>query len=70
MAARDRWTIELKCPQCGAGGTARVSEDDYMFMRSPGFRVDSVPDGFEVTKETEYQDQTDIGCAKCKIKVW
>lgn len=47
MAARDRWTTTLTCPNCGQSGVAKCSEDDYPFMKSPGFWFDELPDGFK-----------------------
>jgi hypothetical protein len=69
MAARDRFTISLKCPKCGRTGEAQVSEDDYPFMRSPRFSVDSLPDGFEVKKHAATRVETEIICSTCKVLV-
>jgi hypothetical protein len=46
MAARDRYTVDLECPQCGREGVAHVSEDDHPFMKSLRFSVDRVSEGF------------------------
>lgn len=32
MAHRERWEIKLKCPGCGAEGTAEVSENNAMYV--------------------------------------
>lgn len=55
MAARDRYTLTLKCPKCGASGVAEVSEDDHPYMRDPGFQVDELPEGFAMVKESVYR---------------
>lgn len=70
MAARDRWTTKLRCPKCGNSGEARMSEDDYPFMRSPGFSADDLPEGFTITKQAETQGGTEIVCTTCKVKVF
>jgi hypothetical protein len=65
MAARDRFELTLRCPKCGATGEAKVSEDDYPFMRSPHFRVDEAPEGFDIVKTANVRAQTEaihIGC--------
>jgi RecJ-like exonuclease len=67
MAARDRFEITVKCPKCGVSGTAQVSEDDYPFMRSPGFAVDGLPSGFVETKYAERRQETEVMCTKCKV---
>jgi phage FluMu protein Com len=56
MAARDRYSYEVKCPQCGQIGVFHVSEDDHPYMRNPHRAVDkidgdftaSVNDGIEI----------------------
>jgi len=67
MAARDRFELDLTCPQCGATGTAQVSEDDYPFMRSPHFRIDEIPAGFVMTKAAATRHETEAMCSKCKV---
>lgn len=62
MAARDRFTILIRCPQCGNGGEAEVSEDDYPFMRSPRFSVDQVPPGIKVTRSASVRHETEVQC--------
>ncbi len=42
MAARDRWTNQNRCPQCGAESEVRWSEDDHRWMRNDTRQVDSV----------------------------
>lgn len=65
MAARDRYTLDLKCPKCGRTGFANVSEDDYPFMRSLRFSVDAISPGFRVQKEGKSALDTVIVCAGC-----
>jgi predicted RNA-binding Zn-ribbon protein involved in translation (DUF1610 family) len=52
MATRDSWTIDLRCPTCGANGTAEVSEDER-------------PDGFRVRKLGSTMLATKFECALC-----
>ena len=67
MAARDRYTINLKCPKCGRAGLAEVSEDDYPFMKDPRFSVDHLAEGFVVQKLGKNYMETDIICQTCKV---
>ena len=62
MAARDRFEISLECPKCGSQGVAKVSENDYPFMRNPGFEVDSLPSGFKVIEHSNFRNKTKVGC--------
>lgn len=64
MAARDRFTLGMKCPACGNSGTAQVSEDDHPYMRDPGFQVDEYPVGFSEVNRSFYRHKTDVRC-KC-----
>jgi hypothetical protein len=65
MAARDRYTISLRCPKCGKAGEANASEDDYPFMRKLHFSIDGVSDGFALTKLGENALTTEISCIEC-----
>jgi hypothetical protein len=66
MAARDDWSVPLKCPTCGKVGEAEFSENDYPFMRKSDFRVESVSQGFEVRKHGDTSSTTEIICSDCK----
>jgi hypothetical protein len=68
MAARDRFEVQVTCPKCGAQGEAKVSEDDYPFMRSPRFSVDELPAGFEVSKRAAHRKDTVLIHIPCKVK--
>ena len=70
MATRDYTTYALKCAKCGNHGEMRASEDDYAFMRDPDFRVESLPEGFEVTVAAPRQEDTRISCIHCRVRVW
>jgi hypothetical protein len=45
VMASQSYTIDLRCRQCGAKGTAYGSDND----NGPNFSVDSVPEGFTHT---------------------
>lgn len=65
MAARDRWTMTITCPNCGHSGSAECSESDYPFMSSPDFRYDALPAGFSRGKRLrDTRQQTFVVC-KC-----
>jgi hypothetical protein len=53
----DRWTENLRCPNCGKTGAARLSQEDGWTVR-----VDSVPEGFKVVGSNFY-------CALCDCPV-
>ena len=66
MAARDRWTLNLKCKACGTEGVAEVSEDDHPYMAAEGtFSVDRVPEGFRVRELGGTSLATVFECSKC-----
>ena len=67
MAARDRFTLTIKCPKCGVSGVAQVSEDDYAFMRSPRFRIDDLPKPFVETKSSDLRQETEVMCTDCRV---
>lgn len=51
MTARDRWEQDLKCPECGRTGVARVSQaDGWAYQNDQSTRVDYVPKGFDYTE--------------------
>lgn len=71
MAARDRWTRDLKCPDCGVAGTAEISEEDHPWVRGDiGRTVDLCPPGFAVIEGKTHSTQTQIVCATCKTVVY
>jgi|SRR5271165_1138978 hypothetical protein len=66
MATRESWTVDLRCPACGANGAAQVSEDDHPLMPSRGaLRVDSLPDGFRVRRPGNTMRTTQFECIRC-----
>lgn len=46
MAARDRYTEEVKCLTCGQTGKFLLSEDDHPYIQSLDLRVDKVKGDF------------------------
>ncbi len=65
MAARDGWTIDLKCPACGKTGEVRVSENDH--PHEPQFRVDWLSKGFKVSKAGKFLSETEFSCVECEM---
>ncbi len=52
MAARDRWTITIRCPKCGSTGEVELSQaDGWAFMKDQSTSIDHVPDGFKSTAD-------------------
>jgi hypothetical protein len=66
MAARDRYTSDVTCPECGNRGVLHISEDDYPFMRNLHRSVDRV-DG-EFIAEVDRDNTVNVTC-KCGSKV-
>ncbi len=69
MAARDRFTHKLTCPQCGKTGIAEVSQGDgWVFMRDDVTTVDYMPEGFrDVRKSGERRPVYE--CIDCGVVV-
>ena len=66
MAARDRYTSELSCPNCGNKGVLHISEDDYPFMKNLHRSVDSVEGDF--VADVDRDNKVHVTC-KCGHKV-
>ncbi|MEJ0094974.1 MAG: hypothetical protein WDN46_16585 [Methylocella sp.] len=69
MTARDRFPANLKCPQCGREGIARLSEEDgysYAFG-SQDTKVDHLPEGFLVVEQKSPVGSVDLFCAGCNV---
>lgn len=49
MAARDRYSYNVKCPQCGQLGVFHVSEDDHPYMKNPHKSVDEIDGDFSAS---------------------
>jgi hypothetical protein len=60
---RKRFELDILCPNCGAQGEARVSENNYPSMRDPGFRVDEYPEGFSGVRQSVYLHETQVRCS-------
>jgi predicted RNA-binding Zn-ribbon protein involved in translation (DUF1610 family) len=66
MTTRDNWTVHLRCPACGANGTADVSEDDHPLMPSKGaIRIDKLSVGFGVRNLGDTMRTTQFECIPC-----
>ncbi len=61
--SRERYNIELKCPECGQAGTFRVSENDYPFMRKLDREMTCIEGEFEVSMVND--NTAKIKCKKC-----
>jgi len=65
MAARDRWRLDLECPDCGNVGSADVSEGDYPFLQDPAFSVDKLHGTFSVERLGQTALETSFRCDRC-----
>jgi hypothetical protein len=64
MAARNRFELDILCPNCGASGQALVSENHDPEMPDPAFRVEAYPQGFSEEKASALRQETLVKC-KC-----
>ena len=62
MAARNRFALDILCPNCGADGEARGSEHAGSDMPDPAFRVDEYPPGFSEEKQSATRHETMVQC--------
>jgi hypothetical protein len=53
MSIRSRWVENLRCPQCGQTGVAKLSTTDD---QSWGVRVDELPAGFKMARSGTYSN--------------
>lgn len=63
MAARDKYSINIKCSKCGEQGILYLSENDYVFMRRLDLRVDKVKGNFSTSMKDEHTIK--ITCEIC-----
>lgn len=63
MAAKDRYTKGIECPQCQAKGVLHLSENDYPFMRKLGRTLDAIDGAF--TAELEDEVKVVLKCGSC-----
>jgi hypothetical protein len=64
MAARNRFELDILCPNCGASGEALVSENSDSDTSDPAFRVEAYPQGFFEHKPSASRHETMVRC-KC-----
>jgi predicted RNA-binding Zn-ribbon protein involved in translation (DUF1610 family) len=65
MTARDVWTLELNCPNCGNQGTADVSEGNYPFLQDTEFSVETIHGAFSVHAIGRTAFETRFKCDTC-----
>ena len=64
---RDNFTAQLKCPECGRTGVARLSQaDSHDWMQGDrGTKIDSLPQGFtSINRKTWLASDVDIVCTE------
>ena len=62
--SRERYNVEIKCPNCGQTGILRVSENDYPFMRKLDRDVSVTQGEFESKMINE--NDAEISCKVCQ----
>lgn len=72
MTARDRFTIDLFCPNCLNVGTANLSQEDgWSFSNGDqSTRVDRVSEGFAPARAPKTAGGVKMICSACNISVW
>ena len=69
MARRETFNIDLKCPDCGATGQARASENgdpaSFSFSRVKDRRIESVPAGFTLSNHGQHFGQPSAFSCSC-----
>ena len=63
MAARDRYSVSVKCSKCGETGVIHYSENDYPFMNSLDQEVDKIEGRF--TARNIDKNRVEITCSAC-----
>lgn len=60
--SRERYEMRMTCPKCGHSGMARISENDYPFMKSLDRTVTDFPAGFSEGKPSRVENITHVRC--------
>ncbi len=69
MASRDRFSSELKCPECGKTGTVSLSQaDGYAYIHDKSTSIDHLPEGFRFVRVSGIFD-LEFYCISCNVKV-
>lgn len=63
MAARDRYTSNIKCPNCDQIGIFHLSEDDHPYIRNPHREIDKIEGEFTATITNGID--VNVKCLKC-----
>jgi hypothetical protein len=60
--------LQLKCPNCGALGEARLWEQNSLApVRGPRTRLEFFPKGFKAVRHEDSRDDVHIFCEKCDV---
>jgi hypothetical protein len=71
MTARERWTSNIRCDDCGACATIVISEEDHPYETgSMGTKIEACPPGFEVILDAKGSREPCVICANCKTVVY
>ncbi len=68
VAARDRYSRKLECPQCGNTGFAEVSEADDKRASLRDFRIDELPKTFQTEFASTDPRKYMLRCSPCGHK--
>jgi len=67
MTARDKWTVQLTCPNCKNSGEADLwQEDGWSFSNGDQTtHISSVSDGFQAT--LTQKGAIEFSCSRCHV---
>jgi hypothetical protein len=70
MTARDRWTTDLRCPQCGNTGEASLwQEDGWSFSNGDqSTHVDGITGAFRAVQPKRGQSGIKFFCIPCGVE--
>ena len=63
MAARDRYTSQINCQNCGQQGILHISEDDHSYMRDTNRKIDEIEGNFHASLKDNFAIQ--VTCKNC-----
>ena len=69
MATRDRYTLQINCPNCKTKGVLHMSENDYQHMTKIDRCIDKIEGDFNVSINEE-NDRIQVKCRQCKTEFY
>lgn len=70
MGVPDRWTLDLKCPECGKAGEVDFLEDTHPYLRGDALIVEGLTAGFDLVRIGTARGGTIISCSDCGVEAF